>query len=163
MANNYAKSKGRKENSPYIAIPYCVLDHENYIRMSDSAKSLLLDILRQFNGHNNGDLKAAWSFMHEKRGWKSKQTLSFALKELDHYGFIVQTQVGGKNKYSFYAVTWLQIDKADDVSIIKSYVTPKTVPNLYKQPKEDYRRPKKAKVVPFDTVRNRKKEDVRRW
>ena len=163
MANNYAKNKGRKESGQYMSIPYCVLKSENFIKLSGNAIKLLFDIFYQYNGKNNGEFKAAWSFMSEKRGWKSKQTLSFTLKELLHYGFIIQTQAGGKNKYAFYAVTWLQIDKADDASVIKSFVTTKIVPNSYKQLKKDYRRPKKAKVIPFNNSGNRKKEDVQGW
>ena len=107
---SYAKSKGRRGKPTFLGLPHAVLDHANYIRLSNSAKALLNDIGRQYNGFNNGDLCLRFSLM-KQRGWKSKETLSNARQELLHYRMIVPTQYGGLNKVSLYALTWHKIDK----------------------------------------------------
>ena len=71
---------------------------------------LLIDVAKQYNGSNNGDLHAAWSIL-SGQGWHSKGTLSRAIKELIDKGFIELTRQGGKNRCSLYAVTWRSIDE----------------------------------------------------
>ena len=86
-----------------------MLDSVNYRSLSAKAIKLLFDLWRQYNGFNNGDLCVAWSVM-EPKGWRSRDTLYRALKELLYYGFIEQTRQGGKNRCSLYALTCYQID-----------------------------------------------------
>ena len=153
-----------------MALPYCILEHENYIRLSGTATKLLIDIFMQYNGKNNGSFKATWDYMKHKRGWRSEETLNLAKQELIHYGFILCVKAGGLRSHSLYAVTWLQIDEADDVSILNSYVKAKVVPSLWRERKEtfnkkDYRqshkKPKEEKpqgtVTPFRGVKRKKK------
>jgi hypothetical protein len=73
------------------------------------AKALLLDIGARYNGFNNGDLAAPYSWMKE-RGWKSKDTLHRALKELLETGMIELTRQGGLHGPSLYAFTWMPIE-----------------------------------------------------
>ena len=61
---------------------------------------------------NNGDLSIAWTIM-SKRGWRSKETLETARRELEHYGFIRLTRQGGRNRPNLYAVTFFAIDDYD--------------------------------------------------
>ncbi len=103
------RSKGRRDKGPFLALPHAVLDSPNYLSLSVHARSLLVDLSRQYNGNNNGDLCAAWKLM-EPRGLKSRDTLWKALKELRHYGLIELTRQGGLNRPSLYAVTWLAVD-----------------------------------------------------
>ena len=70
----------------------------------------MIDLFAQFKGSNNGDLAAAWKLM-EKRGWRSKETLHRAKRELLEKGFIVTTRQGGRHVCSLFAVTWLAIDE----------------------------------------------------
>jgi hypothetical protein len=110
MANSYSKAKGRREGGQFFALPYRILEHENFIRLSPRANKLFTDLLPQFNGKNNGDLTAAFSVM-KKRGWKSKETLHLAIDELLHYGWLIRTRVGGLNKSChLYAFSFLSID-----------------------------------------------------
>ena len=139
MAASYSKSKGRgRGTGQYMAIPYAVLEHENYIRMSASAKALLIDIFVQFNGKNNGKLICSWHYMRCKRGWRSQQTLNLAKAELVHYGFVLCTEQGGLGAYSRYGITWLRIDEAKDISVFNTYVTTKVVPSLWRDKKEAF-------------------------
>lgn len=106
------RNKKNKLGGQFVALPHAVLDSPNYKLLSPRRIKLLLDIAVQYNGKNNGDLQAAWRCM-ETRGWKSRDTLSKALRELLHYGFIEKTRQGGLNKCSLFALTWHGIDFGD--------------------------------------------------
>lgn len=107
------KFKGRKETGTFLLVPTEVLDSPNFRGLSHKAKGLLLDLGAQFRGHNNGDLSAPWSLMH-RRGWRSKDTLDKALRELRAAGMIERTRQGGLHACSLYAFTWLPIDACGD-------------------------------------------------
>ena len=104
------KATGRRERGTFFGLPHAVMDSPNYTQLSSKGVRLLNDLGRQFNGSNNGDLCAAWSVM-EKRGWKSRSTLHYAIQELLHFEFVTQTRQGGRHKCSLYALTWLAIDE----------------------------------------------------
>jgi hypothetical protein len=106
----YANSKGRASHENFFGTPKVVMAHSNYIRLTSSASKLLNDLGYQFNGYNNGDLTAAFSVM-KKRGWASKATLWRALDCLLHYGMIIVTRQGGRNKTTLYALSWRKIDE----------------------------------------------------
>lgn len=94
-------------------LPYAVLDSSNYLKLPPSAKQLLVDIFRQHNGRNNGDLSASFKMM-QKRGWKSKSTLARALEALLESNLIIKTREGWfqgehSSRCALYAVTWLGI------------------------------------------------------
>ena len=100
---------GRKESGSFVMLPHTVLEHENYARRSHRAIRLLIDLYGQYRGNNNGDLCLAWTIM-TKKGWKSKDQLHKAKKELLDSGWIIVTRQGGRNKCSLYAVTFKSID-----------------------------------------------------
>jgi hypothetical protein len=87
------------------------MDCVAYKALSHPARSLLLDIARQFVFDNNGRLLA--SFRHLKtRGWTSVDTISRAKKELIDGGFLYETVKGHRpNKASWYALTWRNLDQ----------------------------------------------------
>ena len=78
--------------------------------LSAKACKLLLDLLSQYRGDNNGDLCAAWTLMR-KRGWKSKDTLGKAIHELVEKGVIEKSRQGGKHKATLYALTTYAVDE----------------------------------------------------
>lgn len=104
------KHKGRAYTGAFLGIPVAVLDSDNYKALSFKARALLLDVGSQYRGNNNGDLAAAWSIMR-RRGWKSKDTLQRALRELLEAGMIEQTRWGGLHCCSLYALTWFPIQE----------------------------------------------------
>ena len=129
------KHKGRSSSDGgYFGLPKHILRHPNFINLSVHAIKLLIDLGEQYGGMNNGDLCATWSMMH-KRGWRSPETLNAKLKELKHYGFIVETQLGGLTTPNLYAFTWRKIDKASKDSDFNVGETP----NLWKQSKAKFR------------------------
>jgi len=106
------RAKGRRSSGSFLALPHSVLRAPNFVALSPAAVKLLVDIAVQYNGSNNGDLAATWNAM-TVRGWKSRQSLSKALAELRHYGFLELTRQGGMHKPSLYALTWVGIDFCD--------------------------------------------------
>lgn len=71
---------------------------------------LLLCLLRQYNGFNNGDFSAAAKVL-KKWGWNSESSIQKALKELIQKRWIVISRQGGLGiGCSLYAITWLAID-----------------------------------------------------
>lgn len=102
------KLKSRRTSGAFAAIPHFVMHSEDFRLRSNSATKILLLILSQYNGRNNGDLCATNSKAKEF-GVKSPTTLSDALRELMDKNLIVKTRYplrqnpGGK--CSLYAIT----------------------------------------------------------
>ncbi len=94
----------------FSAIPHRVMDSAAFMGAGHIAKALLLDLMRQVNGANNGRLHLSYEWLTRKRGWKSRDTIKRAQSELVERGLVVQTCKGGLNKgASLFAVTWLPI------------------------------------------------------
>ena len=110
MAASYAKAKGRREKGSFVPLPRAVLQDEKFARLSPRATKLLVDLLAQYGGFNNGDLEATFNTMQE-RGWRSKSQLAKGIKELREAGFIRLTRQGGLGGCSLYAVTFFSIDE----------------------------------------------------
>lgn len=137
-----AAHKGRRESGTFSAIPHAVQDSSNWRQSSGTAIKLLCDLLRQFNGKNNGDLCASISVLRS-RGWSSPETLLNALRELRHNGLILLTRQGGLHGASLYALTWLPIN---DCGGKLECAPTKAPPGEWKVPVAPFKRP----------VRNRK-------
>ncbi|MGK0489014.1 MAG: hypothetical protein ACJAXB_002205 [Candidatus Endobugula sp.] len=153
MPNSYAKAKGRNEKGRFVALPHHCLNHENYIRMNDKAKTLIVNVALQYNGSNNGDLCIAFSMM-KKQGWKSKQTLYLAINELLHYGWLVRTRIGGLNKMpNLYAITFHSIDECKGKLDIKATKTPL---GTWKNKTVEWTRPERYPSN-FSTLKNKSK------
>ena len=108
LSRHPKKRKGR-----FIGIPYHIACSKEFINLSHKAKALLIDLLHQYHGANNGSQSACWTLMRE-RGWKSSSTLYRAFKELQETGFIVVTRQGIKvrGRPTLCAITWQGIDDA---------------------------------------------------
>ena len=93
-----------------FTIPYTLLRHPNFIRLSAFGNKLIMDLARQYSGFNNGYLCSSWALMREA-GWKSEDTVRGAMQELEHYLLIERTQQGGRNRPNLHALTWRRIDQ----------------------------------------------------
>lgn len=103
-------SSGRDPGG-FVALPWSVLDSAAYQGLSHPAKALLMEIARQYVRDNNGQLLCSLSYM-SKRGWKSRDVLTRAKRELLAAGLIFETCKGARpNKASWYAITWQTLDK----------------------------------------------------
>jgi hypothetical protein len=95
----------------FVALPWAVLDCPAYAALSHPARSLLLEIARQFVRDNNGSLLASTAYL-AKRGWKSADVITRAKRDLLKAGFIHETVKGHRpNKASWYAVTWQALNR----------------------------------------------------
>ena len=107
---NRQKHRGRKESGTFTSFPHSIQDSPNWSLASGTSVKLLLDIARQYNGFNNGNLCASMGVM-KSRGWTSPEVLTWARRELLHFGFIAETKLGGFGLGpSLYAITWRPID-----------------------------------------------------
>jgi len=134
MSRSYSKAKGRREQGSFLALPFSVLEHENFATLPAWSTKLLLDLCTQLRFQKggtatNGDLSASWSMMR-KRGWRSKGTLYAAIRDLKDRGFIIVSRQGGRHKASLYAVTWLAVDECKGKLDIKPT---KSAPGLWRQ------------------------------
>jgi hypothetical protein len=99
------------------------MEHDCYVTLSAKAVRLLLELARQYNGHNNGDLCVAWRLM-QPRGWTSRDTLHQALAQLLDHDLVTLTRQGGKHKASLYALTWEAIDECKGKLDVSATRTP---------------------------------------
>ena len=111
-------SPERREPGGFAALPHCLLESKVYIRLSAHAIKLLNDLLVQFKGFNNGDLCMAWTIM-EKRGWKSRDTLNKARKELLNVDLILVARYGDRKRPLLSALTFFAIDECQGKLDIK--------------------------------------------
>lgn len=95
----------------------------DYRNLSDKAKTLLTDILMQYNGKNNGDLCLSYKVMKEI-GWNSNDKIQTAAKELIESEFLIKTRQGGRNQCNLYGVTWLPINECKNKLDIKPSAIP---------------------------------------
>ena len=100
-----------RDSGGFVALPWQVLDSAAYRGLSHPARSLLLEIARQYVSDNNGKLLASRAHLLG-RGWKSADVIDRAKHELLEAGFIHETVKGSRpNKASWYALTWFSIDR----------------------------------------------------
>lgn len=115
-AKRREKAKNRKETGRFAQLPHVVLNSADYISLSYKSKALLVDLVYQYNGKNNGDLTAALGFL-KKRGWVRSATLSSAANELLEANLIIRTREGRfQNPYSrcaLYAIAWQPINECE--------------------------------------------------
>ena len=111
------KVKGRRMIGRFIGIPHVVIKNKDYVDLSYKSKALLIDLMVQYHGRNNGDLTTALAILRD-RGWKRHATIGEAVKELIDANLIIRTREGQfRNPFSrcaLYAVTWQPIDDCKD-------------------------------------------------
>ena len=112
MRNN-PKSRSKTSHEPFIQISDLVLTSEAYKDLSFSARSMLIEMVKYFNGRNNGYIFISKQVLRS-RGF-SKNTATKALKELASHGLIYMTKRGGNlnGGCSWYAITWKPINRME--------------------------------------------------
>lgn len=109
--NSGKRCDSGRDSGGFVALPWSVMDSAAYASLSHPARSLLMEIARQFVRDNNGRLLASRVYL-AKRGWNSPDVISRAKKDLLEAGFIHETVKGHRpNKASWYAVTWRTLDR----------------------------------------------------
>ncbi len=143
------KAKGRRESGVFLAVPFAVINSDNYKKLSAKGVKLLFDVaaqirVKQGGPVNNGDLAITISMMNE-RGWnKSRSSLYAARDELIHYGFIKITRhgsFGGNKSPALYALTFFAINQSEKHSKVTG-----VAPNDWKQERPKWKRAKREKL-----------------
>lgn len=122
--NGLKKGGVGRDAGGFVALPWAVLDSPAYAALSHPARSLLLELARQFVRDNNGWLVASAAHL-AKRGWNSADVITRAKRELIAAGFIFETVKGRRpNVASRYAVTWHTLDRRPgyDEGAVQSFV-----------------------------------------
>ena len=133
MARSKFKGNGDKRvGGAFVALPNVMIDSPGYRQAGHTARSLLVDMARQYTGHNNGKLVACPRYLRPL-GWKSNQTITRALRELVACGLLAETRKGARpNKAAWFALTWLDLDQGQGLDINANlyrrgdYMTPET-------------------------------------
>ncbi len=127
VARSLRKSKGRSASGTFAALPHVVMDSEGFRSLSGGALKVLLGLLRQYRGSNNGDLSASIS---QAKAWgvNSTSTLAAALKELQERDLIVRTREGRFTKpggcCALYALSWQPVDECGGKLEVEPTTTP---------------------------------------
>jgi len=108
------KSKHKKFKNGFAGVPRKLMNSEKFNSLSANSVKLLLELCRQYRGSNNGDLTVALSVLI-KRGFKSRDTINRARKQLEENKLIIQTRQGRflnpGGVCALYALTWQPIDE----------------------------------------------------
>ena len=59
-SDRYKEAKAKRERGGFVPLPYAVLRSTSWARLSGNAVKLLIDLLAQYKGDNNGDFCMAW-------------------------------------------------------------------------------------------------------
>jgi hypothetical protein len=110
MAKTWKTARDKRDGSTFVALPFVVIDSPGYRAASHTARSLLLDLARQFRGHNNGKLTACRKYLGPL-GWRSNDVIVRARRELIDCRLIVETRKGARpNRAAWYALAWQKLD-----------------------------------------------------
>lgn len=123
--NKKGKGFGYKRTEPFISIPIKLAISPLFRSLKSTSIKILIELMAQYNGHNNGDLCAPKAYMQEW-GIKSFSTLYGGIKELVDRELIVKTRQGyfskGGRNCSLYAIAWLPINYCDGIELDTSYI-----------------------------------------
>lgn len=107
----------RKDSGQFARLPLQILQTRQFALLSAHATKLLMDLISECRLGRNGDLSVAWTVMKE-RGWRSRDTLRKAQRELIDKRWIVQTRQGGRNRCSLFAITIWPLDPSSKYDIL---------------------------------------------
>jgi hypothetical protein len=99
--NRFRDVHAKREGGGYVPLPFVIIRSQSFTRLSAHALKLLNNLLAQYKGDNNGDLCAAWTLM-QPSGWKPKNMLNKALKELLAGDWLEVTRQGRRHKATLY-------------------------------------------------------------
>ena len=110
------KERERRDGIGFVALPHVVIESAGYRSSGHTARSLLVDLTRAFNGKNNGAIWLSRS-AREAIGWGSESTYRAALADLIACGLLVETRKGGRNLAAWYGLTWRDLDVTHGLDI----------------------------------------------
>lgn len=112
-----AKAKDTGDGDRFFRLPWVVIDSPGWRQAGHVARSLLVDVARQYNGNNNGRLTATSAYL-ATLGWRSADVIVRARRELLDCGLLIETRKGKRpNVSAWYALTWQRLDQVVGVEI----------------------------------------------
>jgi len=115
--NKMKKVDRDRDEGPFLALPFSVLESAGWRQAGHVARSLLIDVMRQYNRKNNGRLVACDKYLRPL-GWKSHDVITRALRELLACGLLVETRKGARpNLTTWFALSWYQLHQRDGLDI----------------------------------------------
>lgn len=103
------KQPAEQVSGRFAAFPHAVMDSTAYQGASYAARALLLELMRQHTGRNNGHFQLATRWLRD-RGWNSADRIQRAKAEVIARQLAIKTRLGGLNAGpDLWAVTWLPI------------------------------------------------------
>lgn len=118
LSKKQQTARQNRDGGRFLALPHVVMESEAFKSLTGHQLKLLLDIAMQLtvNYSNNGRLTASWTYLNEKRGWTSRDTMTNSLKVLMERGLVFRTRVGRlPNKAAWFAVTWAPLHHHPDM------------------------------------------------
>lgn len=113
MSRRYRYKKGELEAlGGFVAVPHDVFASKDYKGLSVEAKALLLEVMAQYRGDNNGDLTPSFYVVGKALGW-GKPRHAKAVAELRTTRLIQVTREGqrGSNGIAeLWALSWFGLD-----------------------------------------------------
>jgi hypothetical protein len=123
VARKYRRANKAYSVGSFHQFPRSISESPEYLALSGWAKLLLMLMVFQYDGSNNGSLNASWAVMRTL-GFRSEGTLNKALHELLAAQFIIQTLksrrpikvsdgdewISARGRRALYAITWERID-----------------------------------------------------
>ena len=106
MAKTDAKGRS-KGDFKHVRLQEWLLRSDAYRSLSCTARCLLVELYRKYNGTNNGDLFLSCRDAAELLGLSSKDTASRAFRELQVRGFILAKGRGAFSMKLKLATTWI--------------------------------------------------------
>ncbi|WP_239512066.1 hypothetical protein [Pseudomonas frederiksbergensis] len=128
-------AKARRKSPPFAMIQKRMIQSVGFRALGPWSRAVILELLAQYNGQNNGDLSATRT-MAKEWGIGSAHTLQRALEELEAGGWIMQsrTSVFGRQgaRCALYALSWLPIDECPgkNLDIQWTHAPPRPMPTL---------------------------------
>lgn len=113
MSKRYRYKKGELEAlGGFVAVPFDVFASKDYKGLSIEAKALLLEVIAQYRGDNNGDLTPSFYVVGAALKW-GKPRHAKAVAELRATRLIQVTregQRGSKGVNELWALSWFGLD-----------------------------------------------------
>lgn len=98
-------------------MPHKVLDCQAFASLSGAGTRLLLEVLRLYNGNNNGQIHLTLTTL-KKRGWNSNDVFSRARQELQDKGFIQMTRLPClPRRGAWFGLTWRPLDYTPEMDL----------------------------------------------
>lgn len=121
---------------PFAMLPRAMIQSPGYRSLSFVARCVLVELLAQYSGDNNGDLSATRT-MAKDWGISSDNTLRKALIELESAGWILLSRSSLFNRHgarcALYAVAWQAIDECPgkNLEVAPTRAPPRPLSSLF--------------------------------